>query len=100
LDDVSMSLSIVLNGLQSLKQVKPKTSEKDEILDEQKLELLLDRLRQLLEDDDADAADVVEELEKLPGIQAHHRVLKRLLKAIEDYDFELALEELEQLNIN
>jgi len=66
-------------------------------LDTEKLQSLLSQLRELLEDDDADAADIVEEIEELPGISSHTIVLKRLLKAIDEYDFDLALEELDKI---
>ena len=58
------------------------------------------QLRGLLEDDDADAADIVEEIEELPGITSHHINLKRLLKVIDEYDFEKALKELDTLKVS
>ena len=57
------------------------------------------RLRALLEDDDTDVTEVVEELEELPGIEAHTSVLKRLSKAIGGYNFEQTLEELDKLDL-
>ena len=66
-------------------------------IDTEQLKSLFEQLRELLEDDDSDATDVVEDLLKLPGISAYQTDLKKLLKAIDEYDFELALEELDTL---
>jgi len=99
LENVLSSLSIVLSSLDTLEQESNPISKEDIPLDTEKLQLLLSQLRELLEDDDADAADIVEEIEELPGITSHQINLKRLLKAIDGYDFELALEELDKFNI-
>jgi len=97
---VSTSLSELLDSLKTLELTDLSTeTEQDEQLDTEKLKTLLLQLRELLEDDDADAADVVEEIEALPGISSHKLVLKRLLKAIDEYDFELALEELDSIDL-
>ncbi len=68
-----------------------------EEIDMQKLNSLLNHLRALLEDDDATATHVLDELESLPGIASHYPELKRLSDAIEEYDFERALKELDRL---
>jgi CheY-like chemotaxis protein len=98
LEHVASALSPVLAGLATLEQAEPQTPVQVEAVDPEKLKSLLGRLRVLLEDDDTDATEVVEELEELPGIEAHVGVLKRLLKAIGEYDFEGALEELDKLD--
>jgi hypothetical protein len=46
-------------------------------------------LRALLEEDDAEAADLVEELQSLAGTTTND--LKALSSAIADYDFDTAL---------
>ena len=66
-------------------------------LDQDKFYGLLNQLRELLEDDDTDSPEIVEALEELPGIDVHRDALKRLSKAINEYDFEQALEELDKL---
>ncbi|MFK5894542.1 MAG: response regulator, partial [Pseudomonadota bacterium] len=99
LDEVVYSLSIVLESLEAIKEPTAKLAVEDEALDTEKLKSLLMQLRELLEDDDADAADVVEEIEALPGIASQRIILKRLLKAIDNYDFDLALDELAKLEI-
>jgi len=100
LEKVEFSLSIVLNSLESLQQTSDSTSAQEIPLDTEKFNSLLAQLRELLEDDDADAADIVEEIEELPGITSHQISLKRLLKAIDEYDFEQALSELDKLEID
>jgi len=100
LDNTLSSLSLVLNSLETLEQESSTVSIEETSLDTEKLQLLLSQLRELLEDDDADAADIVEEIEELPGISTHTLTLKRLLKAIDEYDFELALEELDKFDVS
>ena len=97
LENVVSALSPVLTGLAALEQAEFKTPVQVEAVDPEKLKSLTGRLRALLEDDDTDATEVVEELEELPGIEAHASALKRLSKAIGGYDFKQALEELNKL---
>lgn len=59
-------------------------------------ELLL-RLRELLKDDDADALEAVEELSRVSLDHKYAENLKRISRAVNDYDFESAQEELEKL---
>ena len=66
--------------------------------DKEKLGKLFCKLRELLEDDDPDATEVVEEIEEMPNINSREASLKGLLKAIDEYDFNLALEELNRVN--
>ncbi|MCU7834079.1 MAG: response regulator [gamma proteobacterium symbiont of Taylorina sp.] len=101
LNDVDKSLSVVLTSLDALSNSTPESAKEtnNAALDTEQLSSLLAQLRDLLEDDDPDAADIVEEIEDLPGISSHKIVLKRLLKAIDEYDFELALEELDIIPI-
>ena len=97
LNKVALALSPVLAGLAVLDQTETKNTVQDQVLDTQKFKSHLVRLKDLLENDDADATDVVEELVELPGIEIHMSILKRLLQTIEEYDFEEALEELDKL---
>lgn len=60
----------------------------------EKLNTLLSQLRELLEEDDPNASDMVENILALPGISSHKIILKRLVKAIDEYDFETALDQL------
>ncbi|MCK7575840.1 MAG: response regulator [Chromatiales bacterium] len=61
------------------------------------VEPVLTRLRALLLDDDTEAADVVEELNPLLAGSAFGSLMIRMSQAIEDYDFEAALEVLDEL---
>jgi len=99
LEEVLSSLSIVLTSLEVLEQKDNQELAQDIPLDKVKLKSLLSQLRELLEEDDADAADIVEEIEELPGIASQTIILKHLLKAIDSYDFELALDELGKLEL-
>jgi len=58
---------------------------------------LLQQLRDLLQEDDTDATDIVEELQELLGTGTHSNLLKRLMDAVDEYDFEEALEQLNHL---
>ncbi|MCU7834081.1 MAG: PAS domain S-box protein [gamma proteobacterium symbiont of Taylorina sp.] len=99
LDMLDNNLSIVFISLEALEHTTDKIPVQDEPLDTEKFNFLLRKLRELLEEDDPDATDVVEEIVELPGMSSHKTGLKCLLKAIDEYDFELALEELVKLEI-
>ena len=99
LENVVSVLSPVLTGLAALEQAESKIPVQVKAIDPEKLKSLTGRLRVLLEDDDTDATEVIEELEELPGIEAHAGALKRLSKAIGEYNFEQALEELNKLDL-
>jgi len=90
-------LVIVLNGLQILEEPSEANTQTNKSLDMAQLTKLLQQLREFLEDDDADATEVVEEILELPGIEKYQTDLKKLLKTIDEYEFELALEELVHL---
>ena len=88
----------MLEGLQVLQQNENQAdSATATTLDLERFKLLLDELQVLLEDDDTGATEVIEELEELAGITVYMGILRRLAKAIAAYDFELALEELDEL---
>ncbi len=96
LNNVATALSPMLAGLSALEQ--PATSTKaQEDVDPEKRNALLAQLQDLLEDDDTEAGEVIEELEKMLGKGEQTSVLQRLSTAIGEYDFEQALEELENL---
>jgi len=67
-------------------------------LDKVEFGRLLQRLRCLLQDDDTGALDVIDEMHNLPGISEYEEVLKRLTYSIDRYDFEAALEVLNNLD--
>lgn len=55
---------------------------------------LLKQLRDRLEDDDPDAVEIVEQIEKISGISTYKESIEQLFKALEDFDFELAINQL------
>ena len=85
----------MLAGLSVLEQ--PGTTTQARAVDPEKRHALVAQLRALLEDDDTDAAEVIEELEKLAGTENHTSALQQLSMAIGDYDFDQALAELDTL---
>ena len=100
-DSVAQTLSPVLVELDAALKILNSSNDslvsENVTLDQDKFYGLLNQLRELLEDDDTDSPEIVEALEELPGIDVHRDALKRLSKAINEYDFEQALEELDNL---
>jgi len=94
LTSVEQELSRVITALSSLDHVESPATESKQILNPEKFQALLTRLRTLLEDDDADATDVIDELKDLPGIGIHSDLLNKLSKVVEAYDFDAALQQL------
>jgi len=66
-------------------------------LNKEQFSSLILSLTELLNDDDTDAADLVDEILELPGIGDYAVVLRQLSDAIDDYDFEQALIEMKKL---
>ena len=66
-------------------------------LDRPRMETLLQQLRELLEEDDTDAAEVIETLEPLLVGTPHAERLEAVASAVDEYDFEEALEALDVL---
>ncbi len=91
------ALEPVIQGLESLEQISAVASSSAATIDRATLEPLLNRLRGLLEDDDTDAADLLEELAPLLAGTPLSPGLERMKRAIDDYDFEAALQELEHM---
>ncbi|MBF0266371.1 MAG: hypothetical protein HQL46_13985, partial [Gammaproteobacteria bacterium] len=54
---------------------------------------------EMLEMSDGDVVDVISELEGIAGDLLDPQLLNQLILAVEDYDFDLGLELLEQLRI-
>jgi polar amino acid transport system substrate-binding protein len=57
----------------------------------------LNRLRELLRDDDSEAVELLEELQDHPVLTAQGALLNHLSVAIDEYDFEVALARLDEL---
>ena len=95
LQAVTGALEPVMEGLSVLESDLPK--EGDAPLDMTVVRPLLGQLRELLEDDDSEAADVMERLSETPGMAVWHTHFERISRLVGEYDFEEALEGLEAL---
>jgi len=91
LEAVNAELAPVVAGLAAIDQVQGGKKATTGTADPEKVKELLSKLRELLEEDDADSGEVLDELVELPGMEAHRSALEKLSKAIEAYDFEEAL---------
>ena len=69
----------------------------DRPVDNKQVGELLSRLRDLLEDDDADATETLDELDELPTTAVDQALLKQLSRTVSEYDFEAALKVLDEL---
>jgi CheY-like chemotaxis protein len=88
---VVCELETVITGLDELNGSTDDTRTSGEI-DSAGVESLLNQLHELLQDDDAEAVDVVEQLLPMLGGHAAANAVKQMGKAIASYDFDEALE--------
>ncbi len=65
--------------------------------DPEQRNVLLSQLHELLEESDTEAVAVLDQLRAMPDLEQHQLLLKRLSKALEAYEFEEALRELDTL---
>jgi signal transduction histidine kinase/DNA-binding response OmpR family regulator/HPt (histidine-containing phosphotransfer) domain-containing protein len=93
LNQVSAELMVVIQGLSSLDEHTTNTA----TWSPEKIKELLASLRELLEEDDTDANDVVDELLDINSELVNKHILKSLSAAVDEYDFEKALEILNKL---
>ena len=94
---VQSALAVILQSLQFLECKRTENiHDLSNEFDFNKFDLLIDRLRTLLESDDMDAADIIEELESMPGIARYENLVKQLSRALDGYDFDAALEALNE----
>jgi len=66
-------------------------------VDREQVNGLLTPLRELLEDDDTDVAEIIDDLELLPAPSVDQVLLKQLAKTVGEYDFEEALKVLKDI---
>jgi CheY-like chemotaxis protein len=90
----------VIAALATFDQAAVSTAEDEQQLDLKKLRHLLVRLRTLLEEDDADAIDIIDELQGLPGIAIYSDILNQLTTSVESYDFDTSLERLNAFTLS
>jgi len=94
LEPLIESLAVLDNaGLGSTEMAKPAEGK----YDSKQVNELLSRLRELLENDDADATEIIDKLVELPTPAIDHTLLTQLARTVSDYDFEEALEILVEL---
>jgi polar amino acid transport system substrate-binding protein len=89
---VEQGIAPVMSALSSLDHTNAPAPEDEQVLDPKKFRNLLTRLKTLLEEDDAEATEIIDELQDLPGIGIHSALLKQLTTAVEAYDFDTAVE--------
>ena len=68
-------------------------------MDLEKIQIMVDQLRDFLHDDDSDAADVMDELQPMlegSGLSLH---LDAVYKAVNNYDFDVALDALKEFEV-
>ncbi|MBF0266629.1 MAG: response regulator, partial [Gammaproteobacteria bacterium] len=98
LQKVLSHLTIVLDGLSALSKItvqkKPNTSKP---ANPEQVTKLLSQAHEMLEMSDGDVVDVISELEGIAGALLDPKILKQLIDAVEDYDFDLGLEFLQKL---
>ena len=95
--DVISTLAPVLEGLSELALNKTTTHSASKKLDLSMASDILQRLRALVEENDAEVTFVIDELNEMPGIDVYSALLKKLTKAVEGYDFDEGLELLDEL---
>lgn len=98
LNAVNSALNPVITDLQKLKQLPNQANNNTKYkIDINHIDALLKQLHKLLEDDDSDAADILNEI--MISLQGHEfaKQLKYVAKAVDEYDFETALEALSKI---
>ena len=97
LNKVLVELQPVLAGLEILDTAIVSITQTVAELDMAKIQPLLAELRELLEDDDTGAIDVIEQLESALLGTKHLLTIDQVSKALGEYDFDGALESLDAL---
>ena len=97
---LTISLLQVMDSLSVVSNEESSLDLDSQSLNSNQFNELIGKLKELLQEDDTAAADVIDELYQLPGIGIYQRDLKALAKFIEAYDFEQGLEILDKLSIS
>jgi signal transduction histidine kinase/DNA-binding response OmpR family regulator/HPt (histidine-containing phosphotransfer) domain-containing protein len=97
-DQVCGALAVVKQGLSVLDNIESAGGEAAATMepDPQQVKALLEVMAQLLEDSDTEAAEIVEQLGPLVASSSQRGSFTRLEKLVEDYEFEDALELVQQ----
>jgi polar amino acid transport system substrate-binding protein len=91
-------LLIVIDGLSVFE--KPLASETKQEIGPAQISQLLEKLKLLLEDDDTDATDVIDELLEIKSSILDSNALKKVAAAVDEYDFDEALQHLANIEID
>ena len=94
LERVVAELAIVQEGLVALDSAP---SASMQATDEESIKALLTQLRELLEEDNSEATQLIEKLEQLPELGSQAERLASLSSTIDEYEFEKALAHLDEL---
>jgi polar amino acid transport system substrate-binding protein len=89
----------VVDGLAALDKTKRSNVMQGQV-DQQQINSVLTRLRALLEDNDADATEVIIELEDFSVSTIDHELLTQLSRAVDQYDFDKALQVLSRFELD
>ena len=96
LEEVNRQLTQVLQSLAAL-DVTPTPNHPDRDVDAKQVVSLLKQLRELLEDDDVEAAELLDELKLALAGHPAAKKLATLGEAVDDFEFEVALERLDEM---
>ena len=92
-------LRLVVQGIARYESDINKTAAWEQLGNTEIIAEILDKLRQLLLDYDTEAVRVAEELQSLLGPGSQAPAFRRFMKAVENYNFEKALQSLEKLKL-
>jgi len=94
---VRRELTLVVAALEELDQARPTVVQTAAVPGMEEIRPMLEQLRSLLEDDDADATEVLENLQGQYAGSTFAAAFDPLALAIGDYEFEVALKYLDEL---
>jgi len=99
LDELAEQLVNVINSLQQLETVLPRKQSTIVAADPVVIKTLMSELRDLLEDDDSEATDVLDKL--LPMIRggSEEQALLKVASLVDDYEFDDALNALNEMGV-
>jgi PAS domain S-box-containing protein len=99
IESTKTQLELVVRSIHGLEEgTNVRTEAIEPIKDKAEIKSLLKQLKDYLEDDDTEAEEVVEKLKKqLKGAEVEQKLVL-IEEAIAEYDFEVALQELNQMN--
>lgn len=96
LKDFDEKLNLALNEISKWKDTRVQSAGKEieGELDNNKFRMMIKELKKLLEDNDFESSKKIEELLSLPGIARYREILKDIEISVKNYDFDEAIEKL------